>query len=137
MLKLETFRTVMLAAQIKLGSSTFKLFPLESMMRDSEMLATCVLNSVNRLLLLILIVPTVTRLIPLRSPRKVSVMVTLLAMLTPVVKVSSDKAGSADQSIVVTSSNAVKASVDRVVKFERVKEAPIVAIVELPNWVNP
>ncbi len=89
----ETFRRVMFAAQIRLGKATCKSCPLESMLTDEVMLATCVLNVFNRLLLLMFNVETLSRLIPSRLLKKVLVINTSVAWEMTAGKVRLDRAG--------------------------------------------
>lgn len=102
MLTFETFRNVMLFAQIRLGKLTSKLRPFEAMLTPWVMLPICVLNVRRRLLLLMSSKPTVIKLIPSRVLKKVFVMVTLTALEMKEGKVSWDRAGRAAQLMVPT-----------------------------------
>jgi hypothetical protein len=132
----ETFRRVMLATQIRLGRLTAKSCPLASMLRVEVMLATCVLSVCRRLLLLTSKVCTVIKLIPSRELKKVLLMVTLSAWETVAGKVRRDRAGNADQSIVLTEVSSVMERVDRRVKLNKLKVPPMEPMVELPRLVN-
>jgi len=93
MLRVETFRRVILAAQTRLGKATSKSFPLESILSEEVMFATWVLNVFNRLLLLMSKEVTVFRLIPSRVLRKVLVIKTMLALEMIAGRVREDRAG--------------------------------------------
>jgi len=76
MLTDDTLRRVKLAAQMRLGKETSNDFPLESMLIEEDTFATCVLNSFNRLLLLMFRMAAVAKLIPSRVLKKVLVIKT-------------------------------------------------------------
>lgn len=133
----ETFRRVMLAAQIKLGNETSRALPFELMLTEEVTLATWVLKVFNRLLLSIWRTETVSKLIPSRVLKKVLETVTLVALLTVAGKVRADKAGRACHAIVSTDSKALMESVERRVKLFNVKAPPIEPMVVLPKLVRP
>ena len=93
MLRDETFRRVMLAAQTRLGKATSKSFPLESIFSEEVMFATWVLNVFSLLLLLMSKELTVIKLIPSRVLKKVLVIKTMLALEITEGKVREDSAG--------------------------------------------
>lgn len=100
MLILEALRTVMLAAQIKLGKLTSKSWPLAAMLIRLVTLATWVLKVPRRLLLLMSKVAQVSTSIPSRVLKKVSVIVMDEAVLTVALKASSSSDWRADQLMV-------------------------------------
>lgn len=137
MVTLETFRRVMLAAQIKLGKLTAKASPLALMLMAEVTLAIWVLKVFSLLLLSICMRETVSTLIPSRVLRKVFETVMLLAELTVAGKVNKSRAGRAVHAIVPTLVKSVMERVERRVKLLRVKAPPIVPMVVLPKLVSP
>lgn len=133
----ETFRKVMLAAQIKLGNETSRELPLELMLTADVTFAIWVLNVFKRLLLSICRVETVSKLIPSRVLKNVLEMVTLVAWLTVAGKVSWERAGRAVQAMVLTEVKSLIDRVERRVKLLSVKAPPMEPIDVLPRLVRP
>ncbi len=97
------------------------------------MLPIWVVNSVRRLLLLIFKTWTVFKLMPVRVLKKVLVIKTLFAFLTPVVNESPVRAGRAVHAISPVSTNSGMVREVRRVKFVRVKDPVILVMVLLPK----
>lgn len=116
-LKVKMSLKVASLTQIRLGNSTSSDTPLAAMLRESVMLAIWVLKEVRRLLLLISNVPILIKLRPNRVVKKVLVMVQLVHSEMKAGSVSDDRAGRADQRMVVTLVNWENWTVDSKVRF--------------------
>lgn len=120
--KLETLAIVMLAIQIRFGRLTFRKRPLAWMLRMLLRLPSWLVNSVKRLLLLMFRVCTVRRSIPSKVLRKVSLISTVLAVVTPTSpKLSWPRAGSDLQPMLPTLFKAWNPRLDRRVRLVNVK----------------
>jgi len=129
-LSFETFRKVALLAQMRLGRSTSRDSELAEKLRLSVTLASCVVNWVRRLLLLISKTPTVTKLIPTRLFMKVLVMITLPAIVTKAGKVGEDRTGRVSQWRPPTVVNSVNWTVESWVRLFR-SIVPLMEPIEL------
>src|SRR6185436_9918275 len=112
---------VMLAIQMRLGKLTWRLRPLALMLRLSVRLPRRDSYLTRRRLLLISIEATDTMLRPSRLLRNVSLTTTFLALRIPDVKVSESRAVRDTKLTLPTLVRAGKLSVDRAVKFCRLK----------------
>lgn len=81
--------------------------------------------------------PTLFRLIPVKSARKVLLMVRLLAFDRGPWKLRDGSCGRETQLMTLAVVNAPKDSVDRVVRLNKSKLPPIELMVELPNVIRP
>lgn len=118
-------RKVMLLAQTRLGKEQLTDFALNSTERAWVTLPKETFTTLRRLLLLILKILAVTKLIPSRLLRSVSVMRTLAASVTPLVKVNEESAGRVVHEMLPTLVNEGIDKVLKIVKPVRVKAPSI------------
>lgn len=102
MVILDTFLRVMLAAQMRLGKDKSNNFPLESMLMEELTFTTFVLNSVNRLLLLMFRTAAVSMSMPSRLLRNVLVIKTYFAVEMTAGKVRLPRTGRETQEMLLT-----------------------------------